>query len=361
LLGVSYSRGLLEASQTKLFCLVRAQSQFDAASRVRMTLERFGLWRDEFDCRIVPIRGDMTLPCLGLDPATYRDVCLETDSIYHCATSMNHLETYSMAKSANVDGVREVLKIATDSKPKLVNYISTIGVFGQQDTDGDRVIDESTSIDHERHRTSEGYVASKWVAEKILMIAGQRGISCNIFRVGLVWGDSELGRYDELQREDRIVRSCLLSGFGIKDYAYDPPPTPVDYVARAIVWLATQHSDGQGLFHICSSQPPVENVFERCNAVAGTSLKLLPFYDWICEVERLHKEGRTLPAVPLIEFAFSMDESSFNADRRRLSSSVPHFDCAKTERELARGGLFMPEFTDELLNQYVMSIRPKPE
>jgi len=347
---------LLEANVSKLFCLVRAQSRRDAASRLQKTLDRFGLWRDEFGGRIVPVCGDMTLPGFGLDPVTYRDVCQETDCIYHCAASMNHLETYSMAKTANVDSVREVLKIATDSKPKLVNYISTMGVFGQQYTDGVRVIDESTTIERERHRTSQGYVASKWVAEKILMIARERGIPCNIFRVGLVWGDSELGRYDELQREDRIFRSCMQSGFGIKKYTYDPPPTPVDYVARSVVWLATQHSAGHGVFHIFSSQPPVENVFERCNAVAGTSLKLLPLYDWICQLKLLHKEGRTLPAVPLIEFAFSMEESSFNEEQRRLSSSIPHFDCARTERELARGGLFTPEFTDKLLSQYVKRI-----
>ena len=42
-------------------------------------------------------------------------------------------------------------------------------------------------------------------------------------------------------------------------------------------------------------------MFERCNAIAGTSLELLPHFDWIQQIKRLHHEGRSLPAVPLIE------------------------------------------------------------
>ena len=69
---------------------------------------------------------------------------------------------------------------------------------------------EPSSIDHERHLHSRGYAASKWVGEKLLLTAGERGIPCNIFGWGLVWADSQQGRYDELQREYRIIKSCLL-------------------------------------------------------------------------------------------------------------------------------------------------------
>jgi len=50
-------------------------------------------------------------------------------SIYHCATSMNHLETYTMAKPTNVEGSRELLKLATYKRLKVINYLSTLGVF----------------------------------------------------------------------------------------------------------------------------------------------------------------------------------------------------------------------------------------
>src|SRR5262249_1059531 len=162
----------------------------------------------------------------------YETLCRDTGDIYHCATSMNHLETYAMAKRTNVEGSRELLKLATQARPKTVNYISTLGVFSSG-TDEDRVVSEATPIDRERHRTAGGYVGSKWVGEKIFMTAAARGIPCNIFRLGLVWADTEQGRYDELQRGYRIFKSCLLSGCGIENYRYEMAPTPVDYVARA--------------------------------------------------------------------------------------------------------------------------------
>jgi amino acid adenylation domain-containing protein/thioester reductase-like protein len=340
---------LLEDSEARLYCLVRARSQQHAASRLRTTLSRWDLWREEFARRLVAVPGDLSLPRLGVDEAAYRDLCQDVDSIFHCATSMNHLETYAMAKAPNVGGARGLLKLATRAKPKLINYISTLGVFPPPGAGLARVVDEETSIDGEKHWASRGYAASKWVGEKIFLTAGERGIPCNIFRLGLVWADSQQGRYDELQRGYRILKSSLMAGCGIKDYHYDMAPTPVDYVARAIVFLAARHSDGRGIFHISSPTQMKEGLFERCSEVAGTPLKLESFYDWLQTIKRLHQEGRSLPVVPLIESLFSMDEQSFEQYQRRIRSVTIHFDCTRTHRELEQAGILSPVLNDDLL------------
>lgn len=185
------------------------------------------------------------------------------------------------------------------------------------------------------------------------MTASDRGIPCNIFRVGLVWADTKLGRYDELQQGYRLFKSCLLSGFGIRNYQYQMPPTPVDHVARAIVFLADRHYEGRGIFHISSSSQPIEGLFERCNEIAGTSLHLLSYYEWISAIKRLHHEGRSLPVVPLIEFAFSMDEESFDAHQRGIRFQNIRFDCDRTQHELESAGIAAPMLNDELLRLYV--------
>jgi thioester reductase-like protein len=266
---------------------------------------------------------------------------------------MNHLESYAMARPANVDGVIELLKIATRQRPKLVNYISTLGIFTTSDTDTTRVVDEGSPIDQEKHWTSDGYLASKWVGERIFMTAGDRGIPCNIFRLGLVWADTHQGRYDELQREYRIFKSCLLSGYGIKNYHYNMAPTPVDYVARAVVFLANRHSDGQRIFHISSIDQMSDGVFERCNEIGNTSLELVPLYDWTCELRRLHHEGQSLPAVPLFEFAFSLDEESFSRYENGIRSERIHFNCTQTHAELEQAGIVAPVLNDDLLRVYL--------
>jgi amino acid adenylation domain-containing protein/thioester reductase-like protein len=344
---------LLNDTDATLYCLVRAQSQHHAASRLRITLSQWDLWRDEFEPRIVAVPGDLRLPRLGIDETTYQKLCKSVDSIYHCATSMNHLETYGMAKAANVDASIELLRLATRHSRKVINYISTLSIFNPPVAGSIRAVDESTPIDHEKHSAASGYIASKWVGEKIFMSASERGIPCNIFRLGLVWPDTQLGRYDELQRDYRVFKSCLLSGYGIKNYRHVMPPTAVDYVARAVVFLAGRHSDGQGIFHISSPTHAIEGIFERCNEVADTSLELRSFYDWICEIKRLHYEGQSLPVVPLVEFAFSMDEEAFHEHERRTPSAGIHFDCARTYRELEPAGIVAPALTDDLLRACV--------
>jgi amino acid adenylation domain-containing protein/thioester reductase-like protein len=343
---------LLETDAT-LYCLVRAQSGHDASLRIKSILAEWDLWREEFEPRIVGIAGDLRAPRLGIDDAVYEGLCREVDSIYHCATSMNHLETYAMAKPANVQSASELLRLATTTRPKVVNYISTLGVFSSRSAAAPRVVDETTAIESEQHRSSLGYAASKWVGEKVFLNAQARGIACNILRLGLVWPDSRQGRYDELQRDYRVIKTCLLIGYGIQGYRYETAPIPVDYAARAIVFLTTRHSNGKGIFHIASPAQPVSDLFERCNEACGTSLKLLSYYDWICEVKRLHLAGRSLPVLPLVEFAFSMSESSFHEHQRRARATRVHVSCVRTQRELEAGGISVPAFDDDLLRSYL--------
>lgn len=79
--------------------------------------------QDRRNCR----RSSLTK--LGMDEMSYQVISSRIDSVYHCGTSMNHLESYQMAKPANVESARQLLHIATTDRPKLINYISTLGIF----------------------------------------------------------------------------------------------------------------------------------------------------------------------------------------------------------------------------------------
>lgn len=347
---------LLEDTEANIHCLVRAHSEQHALARLRHALTKWNLWREQFAHRIIAVPGDLARPCLGIDAPARRALAHGIDEIYHCGTSMNHLETYASAKPTNVDSIGMLLQLATTHRPTPLNYISTLSVFRRNAPGALRVVDEATPIDHEQHPAATGYVASKWVGEKIVMTASGRNIPCNIFRVGLAWADRQRGRYDDLQQGHRLFKSCLLSGYGIERYRFTMPPTPVDCVVRSIVSLAKRHRDGRGVFHISAAEPSIEDVFERCNAIAGTSLKLLPYYDWIHEMRRLHQQGRLLPVVPLIEYAFSMDEASFYERQRHLAARNIRFDCTRTHAELQAAGIEIPALDDDLLKLYVHSL-----
>jgi amino acid adenylation domain-containing protein/FkbH-like protein/thioester reductase-like protein len=346
---------LLRETDATIYCLVRAASENDGRARLRAVLSKWDLWREDFATRLVAVPADLRLPRFGMDHASYDLLCSVVDEIYHCATSMNHLETYEMAKPMNVQALGEIFRFATNRRLKLVSYLSTTSVFRSVGTSAMRIVDEGTPIDQERHRSSSGYVASKWVGEKICMIAGQKGVPCNIFRLGLVWADTKKGRYDELQRGYRFIKSSMLSGVGIANYRHELPPTPVDYVARAVVFLAQRHPEGNKIFHISSSDQMAEGIFERCNELAGTSLDLLPLYKWICNVRQLHHQGYSLPAVPLVEFAFSMSEDEFDEYQRSTATRL-RVECGETHRELEAGGIMATALDDGLLLQCLESM-----
>lgn len=343
---------LLRETNATVHCLVRAASQQEGMSRLRAALKKWDLWCGEFESRVVAIVGDLRRPRFGIDESAYEWLCWNIDTIYHCATSMNHLETYAMAKPTNVDATAELLRVATRHKTKVFNYVSTLSVFSQLTTGHSRTVSEDSAIDDERHSSSSGYAASKWVGEKMCIVGAERSIPCNIFRLGLVWADAHGGRYDELQRDYRIFKSCILSGIGIKGYRYENAPTPVDHVARAIVQISKVRRK-LGIFHIGSSPQIIEDVFERCNKSERISLALVSFYDWICEMKRLHQNGQSVPAVPLVEYAFSLDEASFNRNESDARAASVKFDCAKTFRELERAGISPPIFHNDLLLMFL--------
>ena len=340
---------LLHDTDAIIYCLIREPTVAAASARLRNTLVQWELWSDTFDQRLIAIPGDLSKPRLGVGDSTYQALCQQVDSIYHCGTSMNHLETYSMAKPANVGSARALLELATRGKLKLINHVSTLGVFRPMADQSLRVVTELTPIDGERHLHSQGYVASKWVSEKLFMTASQQGIPCNLFRLGLIWADAQRGRYDERQREYRLLKSAILAGCGIKDYRYSSPPTPVDYAARAVVSLAQRQAHGQGVFHISTANSMTRGLFEHYNEAMGTPLELLSEADWICEIKRLHHEGSSLPIVPLIEFAFSMDQPAIEAHLIKSRFASIRFDCTRTYAEIRSTGGSLTISNDDLL------------
>lgn len=330
---------LRETSAT-IYCVTRAQSEGQAFTRLKDCMSGWDLWAPEFSHRVVPIIGDLRQPRLGLPEGLYRTLSDTVDSIFHCATSMNHLETYEMAKAANVQGTTELLKLAVQGRPKLLNHISTLGIFTPRHTGSPHSVNEGSLIDYETHRNSGGYAASKWVSEKIVMNAAKRGIPCNLFRLGVIWGDAAQGRYDALQHHHRLIKSCLLSGYGISNFRCDLPPTPVDYVSRAVALLAQRHPEGNGIFHITSSEDLVGGLFECLNGILGQSLELLPIERWVQRIRRHQMEGWSLPIVPLLEFY-----------ERRVVGDGPtiSIDSRRTHAELEAIGLSTPVFDRKML------------
>jgi hypothetical protein len=97
-------------------------------------------------------------------------------------------------------------------------------------------------------------------------------------------------------------------------------------------------------------------LFERCNQAAGTDLKLLPLRQWIETMRCLHKRGCSLPVLPLIEFAFSLDESAFSEWERQVRGVGIEFDCSQTQRELEAANIRSPVLTNKMVGTCVAAM-----
>ena len=202
-------RDLLEKTEAAIYCLVRADSKTEAMKRIKTGMREFELWKPKYEKRIVPVSGDLSQPELGADPDTYHNLSDTIDVIYHCATYMNHLATYREMKNTTVDGQKRLIRFACAGKQKMIHYISTLSIFNGSQS---RQINETTPIELEVHHNSTGYAASKWVADQLMILAWKRGIPGNIYRLGLVTGDCEKGRYDKTQSFYGLLETCLELG-----------------------------------------------------------------------------------------------------------------------------------------------------
>ncbi|AOJ03978.1 polyketide synthase [Burkholderia mayonis] len=347
-------RELIDRTDATIYCLVRSPDATQGLARIRATLERWSLWRDGDDARVIAVPGDLGRPRIGLSNADRARLVAEVDAIYHNGTSMNHLESFEMARAANVDGVIELLRIATEGRPKTFNYVSTLAVFSMRERTGKHIFDESAPIDEEKHPSDQGYTTSKWVGEQLTHLAAARGVPCNVFRLGLVTGDARHGHYDPLQAYYRLLKSCMLMGAAFDDFRYDLVITPVDYVARALAHLGAKHPHGSRVFHLSTMQvTPMRTVFDMMNAQLPTPMRMLTHRAWIDELRVRYRRGDVQSIVPVVQWLMNMSDAELMKLAREREETTFIYDCTATHRELEEAGIVVPVFDDALLRRYL--------
>jgi thioester reductase-like protein len=172
------------------------------------------LWQDHFEKQIVIVKGDISQPKLGIESNIYDELLSNINLVFHNATFMNHVLHYDVLKRTNVNGMEEIFQFCLNKKMKKLHYISTTSVFNSFTSNENVVVDESSSIDNEKHYNSMGYKASKWVAEKLAEKAtAQFGIPIINHRVGLVLWDSTNKAHDgSNQWLKQYIESCGILG-----------------------------------------------------------------------------------------------------------------------------------------------------
>ena len=347
-LGVYLLRELLDRTDADVYCLVRAANSDAAKARLKDNLKRYSLWDSTVTSRIIPVVGDLSQPMLGLDADTFANLAGAIDTIYHSAAMLNYVYPYSAMKAANVLGTQEVLRLACLGKTKPVHYVSSVAVFETAAYAG-KVVTEQDSFDHWQG-IDLGYSQTKWVAEKLVKIAGERGLPISIYRPPLIAGDSKTGVSNTDDFICLMLKGCIQMGsFPDLDYLLDM--SPVDYVSQSIVYLSQQPESIGKAFHLQHPQPVQLNKIVNLLRLVGYKIDKVPYQQWQADLKDTVQPDN--PLFTLQPFLLEKrSEAQLTIIELYLQQNRPEISCQDTLKALKGSGIKCPPINHKLLINY---------
>ncbi len=336
--GAYLLRDLIDQTDARVYCLVRAADEAAGLERIRRQAERLGLWRASDQDRLRVVLGDVSQPRLGLNETIYRALAGEVDTILHSAAAVNFIYPYQALRSVNVDGVRRIIEFAFAEQVKPVHYLSTTAIWpmGAQ-----RTFTETMALDQDL-LLNLPYDETKWVGEKMLGEAAARGLPVAIYRPGEVSGDSRTGTSDLSHLASALLKGSLQAGiFPAIDSFLDA--APVDYVAQAIVFLMTQRQPLGRVFHLCNPRPMHAHDAYQWLRQHGYIFDVLPFDQWRWRI--FNSPGFAQNA--LYPFAAMLEEFT------ELSLQLPVWDTTATIKEFEGSDVACPAVDTQLADTYL--------
>jgi thioester reductase-like protein len=249
-IGAHVASNLLSDHSDPLNLLVRAHDVEEARLRLWRSLQLhmdFPRFQGFLDSRIRIFRGDLTASLFGLDEAEYRDLVRTTDSVIHCAASLNRKSEKSCL-NVNLRGTLEVVQLAMRARDehglRRFSHVSTVAVAGHR---ANEVVEEDKAIEWDR-ADYDPYARTKKFCEYMIRQL-LPDVSRTIFRPSIVLGDS---RRPETTQFDMVRAFVFLAGLPVLPFR----PTdqidivPVDYVAGAIATLHQKQNPEHDIYHL---------------------------------------------------------------------------------------------------------------
>lgn len=234
-LGSHILRELLRRKM-HVICLVRDEN------KLKDTLKYYFPGEHEYFTYKVAV-GDIAQPYLGLTEQAYEHLANKVDMVIHTAANVNHAGNYEDFDRTNVQGTQNVIDFcfAADA---ILQHTSTASVHGSgtvAQNNPDATFDEF-SLDIGQEHAQNVYIHSKFLAEERVLLAREKGLKANIFRIGnLTWRMKD-GKFQKNAKDNGFVgrykglMKVRMYSKEIADYPIDF--TPVDECADAYVRLA---------------------------------------------------------------------------------------------------------------------------
>lgn len=361
-LGAYLIRDLIVKKGVVVYALVRAENHERAMERIQKNLQKYDIWDDALTESIHPVCGDLTQPHLGLNDDVYNELANCIDAIYHNAAHVSYVEPYAWHKPVNVTGTIEMIQFAFAGSPKVMHYISTLGLFGPigllaKVTDVYEDDDIGMSVDFLHF--DMGYSQSKWVAEAILFQARDRGLALNIFRPGFIMGDSESGICNVDDFMARLVIACINhKGYPVlKNQRKEC--IPVDYASHAIVHISHKEEELGKNFHLAplkhQRSVSVVDFFELVKS-CGYPMEAKPYGEWVEMITEGVSKGEDRPLLPLMS---ALTERIYHHEKTRweLHENMPAYHADNTAEAMSDQDVEFPYLERPLIAKYLAAMQ----
>jgi len=358
-IGAHVAANLLRDHGAALNVLVRARDVSEAEGRLWRAFQLhldFPQFYEYLQTRVRVFRGDLTEPGFGLNRDEYDRLVHTTDSVIHCAASLNRKSEKSCL-NVNLRGTLEVLTLARHAEHyhglRRFSQVSTVAVAGKRQNE---VVSEDRSIDWERS-DYDPYARTKKFCEHMMRVLLPETPK-TVFRPSIVLGDS---RYAETTQFDMVKAFVFLAGLPVLPFR----PTDkidivnVDFVAEAIATLHQKERPEHDTYHL-SSGIGSQTFREITQALAAAQNKRAPVF------------------VPVAERPFA-GSVNFLANRKGaigkgaslMKVFMPYlvwntvFDNRRVTRELGKKPVPFSEYSYPLLkfsseNDFAYNYRPWP-
>jgi len=276
-IGGYIAAGLLENHREPLNLLVRARDAHEAETRLWQSLQlhfEFPKFAELLRTRVNVFRGDLTNSRFGLSEGDYSKLLETTDSVIHCAASLNRKSEKSCLNT-NLRGTLEVVQLARRAQDhhglRRISHVSTVAVAGKRSNE---VVEEDKSVDWDRS-DYDPYARTKKFCEHMIRELLPE-VPRTIFRPSIVLGDS---RWAATTQFDMVRSFVFLAGLPMLPFR----PTDkidivnVDFVADAIVTLHQKPNPLHDIYHL-SSGTMAQTFRELTDALAEARGKRKPIY-----------------------------------------------------------------------------------
>jgi thioester reductase-like protein len=306
-------------------------------------MRSFGLWEPALGARIIPVVGDLARPLLGLTRSKFEELAGRVDVIYHLGATVNFYYPYSFHKAANVLSTEELLRLASYGRSKSLHFVSTLSVALAQPPQGAAaIISEKDPLPGAPH-LSDGYVQSKWVAEKMVAIAASRGIPVMTYRPGTIMGHSQTGAASLEDLVPSFIRGCMQSGCVPEGEVHNELHLmPVDYVSRSIVALSRRQDLFGRVFNLTTPHGVTGRELLDALLAYDPSLERVSYEEWRSRVadDPDNALARHIASFP--------DQLPKNQE----SLTGPQFDSEQTLSLMQDAGIARPQITQKVFQAY---------